>query len=223
MKKNWKAYFPISDKMQKFLIFIFLCFFLNIFSQVKISDSLKTGNLPKDSVKVAETKTEEEVIQDINTLNTSKEKPKYSPIKAGLYSAVLPGLGQYYNKKYWKIPIVWGAVGTGVGITLWNNKYYNKYRTAYIAELNGQTHEFSDISGITAEVLGNVQDKYKRQRDYSIAVTGLVYVLNIIDAVVDAHLYEQRHDPELAIKPTILYDEYSPQNAKAGLSFNFNF
>ena len=192
-----------------------------VFGQVKPIDSLKVtppATVSKDTIK-----TNTDVIQDINTVNAPISKPQYSPTKAGLYSAVLPGLGQYYNKKYWKIPVVWGGIGTGVGIALWNNKKYNQYRNAFLAELNGQTHEFSDIPGINKEVLGRTQDKFKRQRDYSIAITGLVYALNIIDAVVDAHLYDQKHDPDLAIKPTVIYDEFSNQNAKAGLSINFKF
>lgn len=172
---------------------------------------------PLDSIK-----TEKEVVEDIEKANV-KIIPKYNPTKAGLYSAVLPGLGQYYNKKYWKIPIVWGAVGTGVGIIVYNDKQYKRYRTAYIAELNGQPHEFSDIPGVDKTVLGNTQDRAKRQRDYAIAVTGLVYILNIVDAVVDAHLYEQKHDPDLAIKPTVVNDNFGLGYAKAGLSLTYRF
>lgn len=192
-----------------------------VFGQVTPVDTLKVATPATVSSDTIKTNTD--VIQDINTVNAPISKPQYSPTKAGLYSAVLPGLGQYYNKKYWKIPVVWGGIGTGVGIALWNNKKYNRYRNAFLAELNGQTHEFSDIPGINKEVLGRTQDKFKRQRDYSIAITGLVYALNIIDAVVDAHLYDQKHDPDLAIRPTVIYDEFSNQNAKAGLSINFKF
>ena len=167
-------------------------------------------------------KTEKQVVEDIEKANV-KVTPKYNPTKAGLYSAVLPGLGQYYNKKYWKIPIVWGAVGTGVGVIVYNDKQYKRYRTAYIAELNGQPHEFSDIPGVDKTVLGNTQDRAKRQRDYAIAVTGLVYILNIVDAVVDAHLYEQKHDPDLAIKPTVVNDNFGLGYAKAGLSLTYRF
>jgi hypothetical protein len=167
-------------------------------------------------------KTEKQVVEDIEKANV-KVTPKYNPTKAGLYSAVLPGLGQYYNKKYWKIPIVWGAVGTGVGVIVYNDKQYKRYRTAYIAELNGQPHEFSDIPGVDKTVLGNTQDRAKRQRDYAIAITGLVYVLNIVDAVVDAHLYEQKHDPDLAIKPTVVNDNLGMGYAKAGLSLTYRF
>lgn len=167
-------------------------------------------------------KTEKQVVEEIEKANVSTIQ-KYNPTKAGLYSAVFPGLGQYYNKKYWKIPIVWGAVGTGVGIIIYNDKQYRRYRTAFLAELNGQPHEFDDLPYVDATVLGNTQDRAKRQRDYAIAITGVLYILNIVDAVVDAHLYDQKKDPDLAIKPTIIYDDLGVANGKAGLSLSFRF
>ena len=194
--------------MRTLLSILFFLSFSFFFSQeVKTSDTIKT---------------EKEVIEDIEKANV-KITTKYNPTKAGLYSAVLPGLGQYYNKRYWKIPIVWGAVGTGVGIIVYNDKQYKRYRTAYIAELNGQPHEFDDIPGVDKTVLGNIQDKAKRQRDYAVAITGLIYILNIVDAVVDAHLYEQKHDPDLALKPTVINDNFGKGYAKAGLSLTFRF
>ena len=167
-------------------------------------------------------KTEKQVVEEIEKANVSTIQ-KYNPTKAGLYSAVFPGLGQYYNKKYWKIPIVWGAVGTGVGIIVYNDKQHRRYRTAFLAELNGQPHEFDDLPYVDATVLGNTQDRAKRQRDYAIAITGVLYILNIVDAVVDAHLYDQKKDPDLAIKPTIIYDDLGVANGKAGLSLSFRF
>ena len=167
-------------------------------------------------------KTEKQVVEEIEKANVSTIQ-KYNPTKAGLYSAVFPGLGQYYNKKYWKIPIVWGAVGTGVGIIVYNDKQYRRYRTAFLAELNGQPHEFDDLPYVDATVLGNTQDRAKRQRDYAIAITGVLYILNIVDAVVEAHLYDQKKDPDLAIKPTIIYDDLGVANGKAGLTSSFRF
>mgnify|MGYP000122443149 CR=1 FL=1 len=127
------------------------------------------------------------------------------------------------NKKYWKIPMVWGAVGTGVGIAIWNDKNYRRYRNAFVAELNGLPHEFSGIRGVDKVVLGNAQDRFKRQRDYAIGIAGLIYILNIVDAVVDAHLYEQKHDPDLALKPTIINDNVGIGQVKAGLSLSYRF
>lgn len=209
--------------MKKILsIFLFFSFCL-IFSQVNRNDTIRVENLPKDSIPAAKPSSEAQIVEDISKTNAPAKITKLSPAKAGLYSAVLPGLGQYYNKKYWKIPLVWGAVGTGVGIALWNDKQYKRYRNAFVAELNGLPHEFSGINGIDKVVLGNAQDRSKRQRDYAIGISALIYILNIVDAVVDAHLYEGRHDPDLALTPTIISDQYSNYQSKAGLSLNFRF
>ncbi|UFK97437.1 DUF5683 domain-containing protein [Kaistella faecalis] len=209
--------------MNKLTVLFVLLFSLKIFAQVSPKDTIRVENYPTDSISAVTPKSEIEVYTDIQESNATDSTMRYNPTKAGLYSAVLPGLGQYYNKKYWKIPIVWGGIGTGVGVVLWNQKQYNRYRDAFIAQLNGQPHEFSDIPGISAEPLGRTQDRAKRQRDYAIAITGLVYILNIVDAVVDAHLYEGRKDPDLALKPTVIYDEFGKQNSKAGLSLSYNF
>lgn len=209
--------------MKKLVSIFLVIFFVKAFAQVNPNDTIRVENYPTDSVSTKSSPSEIEVLTDIQESNAPVKVMKFNPTKAGLYSAVLPGLGQYYNKKYWKIPIVLGGIGTGVGITLWNQKQYTRYRNAFIAQLNGQTHEFSNIPGITAEALGRTQDRAKRQRDYAIAVTGLIYILNIVDAVVDAHLYEGRKDPDLALQPALLYDEFGKQNSKAGLSLSYNF
>ncbi len=209
--------------MQKFTIIFLILFSILTFAQISPKDTIRVENYPTDSIGTKQVPSEIEVLTDIKESNAPVKEMKFNPTKAGLYSAILPGLGQYYNKKYWKIPIVWGGIGTGVGVTLWNQKQYNRYRDAFVAELNGQEHEFSNIPGVTKEVLGRTQDRVKRQRDYAIAVTSLVYILGIVDAVVDAHLYEGRKDPDLALKPTIIFDEFGKTNSKAGLSLSYNF
>ena len=78
------------------------------------------------------------------------------------------------------------------------------------------------MPGITKQALGRAQDRVKRQRDYAIAVTALIYVLNIVDAVVDAHLYEGRQDPDLALSPAVIQDELSGKQAVAlGVRYRF--
>lgn len=207
-------------KLTTIFLFFSFCF---AFSQVNPNYTIRVENLPKDSIPAAKPFSEAQVLGDIEQKNAPAKVTKLSPAKAGLYSAVLPGLGQFYNKKYWKIPIVWGAVGTGIGVALWNDKQYKRYRNAFVAELNGLPHEFSNINGVDKTVLGNAQDTSKRQRDYAIGISALIYILNIVDAVVDAHLYEGRHDPDLAVTPTIISDQFTNSYARAGLSLNFRF
>ena len=193
----------------KKLFFIFFLIGHCILAQEVITDTLKT---------------EKDIVAEIEKLN--KNKPlTLDPRKAGWKSVILPGWGQYYNRKYWKIPIVWGAIGTGIGFIIWNNNQYVRYKNAFNAQLNGLSHEFSDITGVDLlTALGNAQDRRKRQRDYAIAITLGVYILNIVNAVVDAHLYEGRRDPDLAISPVIINDFTSPDySVKAGLSLNYRF
>lgn len=212
--------------MKKILFTFFLCLFAITYSQVNPNDTIRVEHHPKDSISAEKpTKSEAKIVADLEKANGPTVKTlKLNPTKAGLYSAVLPGLGQYYNKKYWKIPIVWGAVGTGVGIAMWNDKQYKKYREYYIAKLNGTPNEFIDNRPwLDKEALGNVQDRAKRQRDYAIAITGLIYILNIVDAVVDAHLYESRHDPDLTFSPAVIQDEFGTTPPKTGLSLSYRF
>jgi hypothetical protein len=213
--------------MKKLLFTFFLCISVVVFSQVNPNDTIRVEYHPKDSVSVEKnnTKTTENVVSDLEGANGPTNKTlKLNPTKAGLYSAVLPGLGQFYNKKYWKIPIVWGAVGAGVGIAVWNDNQYRKYREYYIAKLNGTPNEFVDSHPWLDKVaLGNAQDRAKRQRDYAIAITGLIYILNIVDAVVDAHLYESRHDPDLSFSPAVIQDQYGIAPPKTGISLSYKF
>lgn len=213
--------------MKKILFTFFLCLFALAYSQVNPNDTIRVDYRPKDSVAVEKnnTKTESRVVADLEKANgPTKKTLKLNPTKAGLYSAVLPGLGQVYNKKYWKVPIVLGAVGAGVGIAVWNDNQYRKYREYYIAKLNGTPNEFVDSHPWLDKVaLGNAQDRSKRQRDYAIAITGLIYILNIVDAVVDAHLYEARHDPDLTLNPAMIQDQYGIAPPKTGLSLSYRF
>ncbi|KUJ50977.1 DUF5683 domain-containing protein [Chryseobacterium sp. JAH] len=211
--------------MKKIILTFFLCISAVFFSQVIPNDTVKVETVSGDSTvlkKIPETS----VVESIEKVNAPAKVvvTKLNPTKAGLYSAVLPGLGQFYNKKYWKIPIVWGAVGAGVGIAIWNQNQYKKYREYYIAKLNGTPNEFVDQRPYLDKIaLGNAQDRSKRQRDYAIAITGLIYILNIVDAVVDAHLYEGRKDPDLTFAPAVIYDDFGSNPPKTGISLNFKF
>ena len=211
--------------MKKIFFTFFVSLFITSYSQVVTSDTIISSMPVADSV-VMKNKPNISVEETIEKVNAPiKIRPtKLNPTKAGLYSAVLPGLGQFYNKKYWKIPIVWGAIGTGAGIAIWNQNQYKKYREYYIAKLNGVPNDFLVRNpNLDKVALGNAQDRMKRQRDYAIAITGLIYILNIVDAVVDAHLYEGRKDPDLTFSPAVIYEEMGNQAPKTGLSLSYRF
>ena len=147
-----------------------------------------------------------------------------APSKAAFYSAVLPGLGQAYNGSYWKIPIVYGALGTGVYFYLDNDKQYDRYRDAYKNRLAGRPDEFTvnGVRRISTDGLIRAQEIYQKQKEISILVTVGIYVLNIIDANVQAHLRQFNVDEDLSVKPNLDYDALSGKT-NYGLTLNYNF
>ncbi len=132
-----------------------------------------------------------------------KEDVKHSPTKAAYYSALLPGLGQIYNKKWWKVPIVYGALGTAVYFSFNNRDIHRKYREELefrSAETGGLTTGFR--SSLSDENLEQNLDFWRQWRDFAYIATVVVYGLNIVDATVDAHLYDFDVDDDLAFKPS---------------------
>lgn len=166
--------------------------------------------------------TNQEVVQEA----VHKPYDPLSPARAAFYSAVLPGLGQAYNGKYWKVPVVYGALGIGVYFYLENDRHYDRYRDAYKSRLAGQTtDEFTDESGtplISTNGLIEAQRFYQRNKEISILVTVGLYALNIIDANVDAHLQQFDVSEDLSFKPVLDIDRYSGKTGY-GLTLNYNF
>lgn len=112
--------------------------------------------------------------------------PENSVKKATTLAMICPGAGQLYNKSYWKVPIVVGAFATMGYVIDWNARGYKRYRTAYNQVVNGQPDEFE--GRYSADYLKNMKDNFRRNRDLCIILTGALYLLNIVDAHVDAHL-----------------------------------
>ena len=128
--------------------------------------------------------------------------------RAALYSAVIPGLGQAYNGKYWKIPIVYGAVGTaGYFIYYWND-FYTELKTAYIYR--------TDENPLTVDIIYDYieSDDYllqkvsqaKQYTDIMVVLTAAAYLLNVVDAVVDAHLYDFNVSDDLTMQLSPYYN-----------------
>ncbi|WP_066220435.1 DUF5683 domain-containing protein [Formosa haliotis] len=144
-----------------------------------------------------------------------------APARAAFYSAVLPGLGQAYNRKYWKIPIVYAALGTGIYFYIDNNKAYNSYRDAYKRRLAGFTDD-EYYGRVSDDGLINAQDQLRRNKEMSLLITFGLYALNIIDANVDAHLLQFNIDDNLTLSPHYKYNEME-DTSNLGLTFNFKF
>ncbi|MBT8394925.1 MAG: hypothetical protein HKO81_00215 [Flavobacteriaceae bacterium] len=161
-----------------------------------------------------------------------KEIDPLTPSRAAFYSAILPGLGQAYNKKYWKIPIVYAALGTGLYFFIDNTNEYNRFRDIYKRRLAGfEDDEFwgTDVNGdplatpqISNDALIRAQRSLRRNREISMLVTIGIYALNIIDANVDAHLLQYNVDENLALQPHFKINEWDA-TTNLGLTLNFSF
>lgn len=143
-----------------------------------------------------------------------------APARAAFYSAIIPGLGQAYNKRYWKIPIVYGAIGTGVYFYSHNNTEYTRYRNAYKQRLKGLDDEFK--GQYSDATLINAQRTFQRNRDLSLIITVGLYVLNIVDANVDAHLKQFNVNDDLTFQPAIIPSDINQQQ-NVGLSLTYRF
>jgi len=147
------------------------------------------------------------------------------PIKAAYYSALLPGCGQIYNGKWWKVPIIYaGFIGIGsVGVYSFTNM--RKYKNAYLARNRyGLPDEFSDGEGTDysdAQLLF-FKDVHRKNLERTILIGTAWYALNIIDAVVDAHLYNFEISDDLSFQP-FPYSEIMPDNSiAAGVGFRIS-
>jgi len=144
--------------------FIFFALFLNVFG-------FAFGQNP-DSVKLEK---------------RAKYLQNHKPALASILSMVVPGAGQIYNKKYWKAPIVWGGLGLSIYFVADNQTQFIRYRDAYRNRINEIPQP--EFDGFSLSALKAERDLYQRNRDFA-AVLGLVgYLLNVVDATVDGHLF----------------------------------
>lgn len=158
-----------------------------------------------------------------DTISEEKDYKPYNalaPAKAAFYSAILPGLGQAYNGRYWKIPLVYAGIGTGVFFYINNDNQWNRYRDAYKNRLAGRKDEFE--GRITNDGLIRAQQFYRRNKEISILVIAGFYVLNIIDANVDAHLQQFNVSEDLSLQPNMDFDNFTGKS-RYGLSLNYRF
>nr|WP_311457422.1 DUF5683 domain-containing protein [uncultured Capnocytophaga sp.] len=195
----------------KVWILVIECFFgVKLLAQ---SDSL--------SVKVKDTLPQ--TVQVKKTWNTDP----LSPARAAFYSAILPGLGQAYNKSYWKIPIVYLAIGIPTYLYVVNDKELDRYRTAYKRRLDGLTDdEFyagraDGNPRLSTDALRRAQDTYRRNKEMAMLFAIGFYALNIIEANVDAHLKQFNVNENLSLEPYLYQNRYS--NTYVGLTCTYKF
>jgi hypothetical protein len=168
------------------------------------------------------------VSEGADTVLLKSYSTRYDPRKALLYAAVIPGLGQIYNKKYWKLPLVYGGF-FGIGYAI--NFYQGNYRT-YKAHLfynldNGYEDDddinLEDQTGYTTGQLRTIVDKSRRERDFWVIMMGAMYILQMVDAHVDAHLKEFDINPTLKVsfRPSMSQDELTGRQNSLAIVLRF--
>ncbi len=141
-----------------------------------------------------------------------------------IFSAMIPGLGQAYNKKYWKIPIVYAAMGSTVYMFDYNNKLYKDYKKAYVYKTDTFSSTIDLYPFYTEGQLRELSSYYRRYRDLSIILTGLFYTLNIVDAYVDAQLvnFDMSDDLSISVFPNLNLSAQR-KNPSIGLTLSVRF
>ncbi|MFJ1429262.1 DUF5683 domain-containing protein [Capnocytophaga canimorsus] len=197
--------------MIKYFVFIigFLCLQTSLAQNKKVADSLQ--------VKVTD-------VQKQITWNTDP----LSPARAAFYSAIFPGLGQIYNKSYWKVPLVYGALGTTIYFYMRNSKEFDRYQTAYKRRVAGFTDDefFGDRGDgqprLSTDGLRRAQQFYRRNKELSLLFLVGFYALNIVDANVDAHLKQFNVDENITLEPFLSTDDIT-SGVQYGLSLQIRF
>ena len=159
-----------------------------------------------------------------------------NPTKATWLALVIPGGGQIYNRKYWKLPIFYGGFAGCAYALTWNSKMYKDYSTAYKDAMNGnmQSSSITDLlppgykisETQLKELLRKRKDTYRRYRDLSIFAFIGVYLLSVIDAYVDAELSNFDITPDLSMKvePAVIDNRIdNSSNRSVGLQCSFRF
>jgi hypothetical protein len=159
-----------------------------------------------------------------NSSDTIPKRPVHSPKKAAVLSAILPGAGQVYNRKYWKVPVLAAGAGALVYSFQFNQKNYSLFKTELIHRQAGSAEINTELSNLSDANLNELQDFYRRNRDLTVVGMALLYALNILDATVDAHLFDfnVNEDLSLNIRPKTLYSSISSMPI-AGLGLTLNF
>lgn len=182
-------------------------------------------NTKLDSIKVLQADTvsglsSDSVVRRGKVISIKSYTAKFNPRKALLYSAILPGAGQVYNKKYWKVPLVYGGI-VGLGLVVdFYNQANNKYRNQLFTILNGQLPGPGDL---TEDQLRTIIDQSRRQRDYFMIFVGFFYILQMVDAHVDAHLKEFDVNPRLRARIEPAMDNSYLTGSTVGLALTLRF
>ncbi len=200
--------------MRYLLVLILLGVAVPAFSQVD------TSSAPSDSL----------IIQKSDQVITLESYAKrFNPRKALLYSAVLPGMGQFYNRKYWKVPLVYGGFAALFVVAKNYHDQNVKFRNdlfALVSQMNANPSTAATLKsplGYTETQLRSVVDKSRRERDYFIILSSFWYLLQLVDAHVDAHLKEFDLNPKLQVNLEPSFDSSGLTGRTTGVALKIKF
>ncbi len=206
----------------KILINILLLMVIHQFVNGQIKDTIPV----RDTTALKDTL----ILQAPVIKDTVAKKKVHSPRTATLRSAIIPGWGQIYNKKYWKVPIVYAAIGVPVYLFSDNKKWYNRTRYALSVVAN-DSYTPDSLAKVHPQLLAlverkasgsliNYRNEFRRNMDYSVLFTLLMWGLNVVDATVDGHLkgFDVGDDLSMKIKPVMM-----PGSMNPGISLVLNF
>jgi len=178
-------------------------------------DLMKQDSAKRDTSKLKPTVSDSLMIDSSQPIQKIKSyADRFDPRKALLYAAIFPGSGQFYNKKYWKIPLIYGGFGILIYTVYYYQTQYILYKDQLFFTINYPTRTL--YSGLTQDQLRTVVDLARRQRDYFLIINFFWYILQMVDAHVDAHLKEFDLNPKLQVR-------IEPASTGSGLGLVFRF
>lgn len=181
-----------------------------VITDSSITDSIYLGDNLADSAQVARPK---------------KRKREHSPRTALILAATLPGAGQIYNRKYWKLPIVYGGLGALGYWAFTNGRQYQRYRKAYLYQVDDDPNTVNDIfPNASSNELKSLRDRYQGSLEYAVLGTVIFYALTVTDAFVDAHLmgFDISDDLSMRFAPRFVPVAFGQSwNAQLGLQFHW--
>lgn len=175
--------------------------------------------------------TSDTLLSEITAQSDTSVAQMHSPHKASLYSMILPGLGQAYNKKYWKIPIIYAGFGAFYYFVRINNNEYQLWREAYYHTLQypggiePPVNDYEELYYKDPEFMKQNKDYYRRNRDFTYILSAVWYLLNVVDATVDAHLFnwDVSDNITMQIEPRLYTNPVPGGKTGGGVQLSFRF
>ena len=175
---------------------------------------------PPDTLTVVNQDTTGVETEKIGLWKKFKDKTYPNPIRAAGFSLILPGSGQVYNKKIWKVPIVYGGLGTMGFLIVDNTKNYKQFSEAYLAKVDDDPNTIDEFPLASENTLLSIRNRFDKRRQQSYVFFSAIWILNAVDAFVDAHLFDfdVNEDISLSIRPNLVRH---PKGKDAVLSLSF--